>query len=197
MKQCDLLKDLFDVIVSTDSREIADICTDLGYKVNNLRPRKLAGDDVETLDVLNYELLKKEKEINFKYDYILLLQPTCPLRSAKHIRGCINLLDGKLDSVVSVKNVDGDHPFRMKKVIGNRLINFIDQGFEDMRPRQKLPPIYIRNGAIYLTKSELIRSKISLVGEKCGFYEMNQNDSINIDNLSDFYVAEQLMKNIK
>ena len=66
-----------------------------------------------------------------------------------------------------------------------------------MRPRQKLPPVYIRNGAIYITKSELIRSKTALVGKNCGYYEMNEIDSVNIDNLSDFYTAESLMKNIK
>ena len=64
-----------------------------------------------------------------------------------------------------------------------------------MRPRQKLPPVYIRNGAIYLTKAELIRTKSTLVGKNCGFYEMNHTDSINIDNLSDFYSAEFVMKN--
>ncbi len=197
LEQCNQLEKLTDVIISTDSREIAGICEDFGYKVNNLRPKKLAGDEVETLDVLNYEINKQEKELSKEYDYVLLLQPTCPLRKAEHINACIDLLDGEFDSIVSIKNVDGNHPYRMKKIIGSKLVNFIDQGFEDMRPRQKLPPVYIRNGAIYITKSELIRSKTALVGKNCGYYEMNEIDSVNIDNLSDFYTAESLMKNIK
>lgn len=194
LKQCDFLQDLTDVLISTDSEEIAEVCNKFGYIVKGLRPKDLAGDEVETLDVLNYELQKQENDLKFKYDYVLLLQPTCPLRKAKHIKECLSLLDGEFDSIVSIKNVEGDHPHRMKKIVGNKLVNYVEQGFEDMRPRQKLPPVYIRNGAIYITKSELIRSKTSLVGENCGFYEMNQIESINIDNLSDFYAAESLMK---
>lgn len=195
LKECNNLKDSMDILVSTDSQEIADVCEDFGYEVNDLRPYNLSGDNVETLDVLSYEIKKQEANTGFKYDYVLLLQPTCPLRKANHIKECLSLLDGEIDSIVSIKNVDGDHPHRMKKIVGKRLVNYVEQGFEDMRPRQKLPPVYIRNGAIYITKSELIRSKTSLVGENCGFYEMNQIDSINIDNLSDFYAAESLMKN--
>ena len=195
LKECDILKDSMDILVSTDSQEIADVCEDFGYEVNDLRPYNLSGDNVETLDVLSYEIKKQEANTGFKYDYVLLLQPTCPLRKAHHIKKCLELLDGKFDSIVSIKSVEGDHPFRMKRTAGNKLINFIDQGFEDMRPRQKLPPVYIRNGAIYLTKAELIRTNSTLVGDNCGFYEMNNSDSINIDNLSDFYSAEFIIKN--
>lgn len=194
LNECKEFDSTIDVVVSTDSQKIANISKDLGFPVDSLRPAEFSGDNVETLDVLQYETIKREKKVGFKYDYVLLLQPTSPLRKVHHIRECITLLDDEIDSVVSIKNVQGDHPFRMKRVCGSKLVNFIDQGFEDMRPRQKLPPVYIRNGAIYLTKSELIRSKISLVGENCSFYEMSQNDSINIDNLFDFYATESVMR---
>ena len=195
LRECEKLKKLIDIVVSTDSQEIADVCKKFGYPIDSLRPEHLAGDEVETLDVLSYEIKKKEKDVGFQYDYVLLLQPTCPLRKADHIKNCIELLDDKFDSIVSIKNVEGDHPFRMKRIAGDRIINYVDQGFEDMRPRQNLPPVYIRNGAVYLTKAELVRSNSMLVGDNCGFYEMSNTDSINIDNLSDFYSAEFVMKN--
>ena len=80
----------------------------------------------------------------------LFLQPTTPLRNTADIDTAIKLwVSERVDPVVSVVSVDAEHPLRMKRIIGNRLINYIDQGQEDMRPRQ-LPPVYIRNGAIYL-----------------------------------------------
>ena len=50
-------------------------------------------------------------------------------------------------------------------MIGNSLINYIDQGFEDMRPRQALPKVFIRNGAIYLSKSNVIKNSNYIVGK--------------------------------
>ena len=122
-----------------------------------------------------------------------LLQPTCPLRKVNHIEDCIDLIiSNDVDSVVSVKNVamSGDHPFRMKIIENNFLINFIDQGFEDMRPRQELPDVYIRNGCVYISRADLIREKDILVGDKCLPYVMNEESSTNIDTTADLYVAE-------
>ena len=64
-----------------------------------------------------------------------MLQPTSPFRNYVHIERSIDLfLKNKCDSVVSVVSVGGYHPFRMKKMIDKRIYNYIDQGFEDMRP---------------------------------------------------------------
>ena len=145
--------------------------------------------------VLQYELLKHEKRTKKYYDYVLLLQPTCPLRKVKHINDCVNLLEESIDSVVSVKKIESEHPFRMKRIVSERLVNYIDQGFEDMRPRQKLPPVYIRNGAVYLTKSDLIREGKSIVGEACLPYIMSEESSVNIDHELDFLLAEYILKN--
>ena len=89
-------------------------------------------------------------------------------------------------------DVDGNHPFRMKKIIGNKLINYIDQGFWDMRPRQNLPKVYIRNGSIYLIKIETLLKLKSLIGNSCYAFEMNKNDSINIDDINDLKLANFL-----
>ena len=182
-----------DFIVSTDSKKIADVATEEGFYTDQLRPAELSSDRALTIDVLKYELNKKEISNDNKYDYVLLLQPTCPLRKSKHIEDCIDLMiDNKVDSVVSVKNVaiSGNHPFRMKKIVNNLLINFVDQGFEDMRPRQELPDIFLRNGCIYLSKASLIRDENTIVGEKCLPYIMDEESSTNIDSHADLFAAE-------
>ena len=69
------------------------------------------------------------KSIN--YDLVIMLQPTSPFRKVKHIDESIKLIiNKKSDSLVSVVNVDGYHPYRMKKFSKDYVLNFIDQGFD-------------------------------------------------------------------
>lgn len=193
LNECEKINDELDFIVSTDDEEIAEICSKYNFPVHSLRPDHLATDNALTLDVLTHELLEYEKRMSVSFDYVLLLQPTCPMRKSDHIVDCINLIKKySPDSVVSIKDVQGNHPNRMKIIDEGMLVNYVDTGIEDMRPRQSLPKVFIRNGAIYLTKAELIRENKTLVGEKCIPYLMDENDSINIDTELDFLTAEQL-----
>jgi CMP-N,N'-diacetyllegionaminic acid synthase len=188
-----------DFIVSTDDIDIANVASDNGFVVDSLRPKELSGDSVLTIDVLKYELDRQEKRLNRHYDYLLLLQPTCPLRNMKHIIDCIDLIAANdVDSIISVKNVSytGDHPFRMKRIENGLLINLIDQGYEDMRPRQELPDVYLRNGCIYLSKATLIRDNLKLVGDRCIPYKMNEEHSINIDTEVDLVSSEFYLNRI-
>ena len=81
----------------------------------------------------------------------------------------------------------------MKKIEGDNLVNYIDQGFEDMRPRQQLPDVYIRNGSIYLTPINEIKLNNSLVTNPSTPFIMSEKHSVNIDNEIDFLVAESLI----
>lgn len=187
------LPDNYQAYISTDDDDILEIARKYNVRDNGLRPKKLSGDNALTLDVLSYELNTIEKKLGISFDGVLLLQPTCPIRDINHIFEVESLFTEKkmLSSVVSIKKIDAEHPFRMKRIVGhNRLVNFIDQGFEDMRPRQDLPPVYIRNGSLYLTPSQEIRNKTTLVTNDAYGYVMDEKHSINIDNMEDFLIAE-------
>ena len=187
-----------DLVVSTEDPEIADISKSLGAQVPFLRPAELASDQAQAHPVLKHCLEFMEKKREITYDAVLMLQPTSPLRTSSHIITALNLMEqNECDSVVSVVSVGGEHPFRMKRLIGNRVINYIEQGFEDMRPRQVLPKVFIRNGAIYLSKQKLIAAKNTIVGENCLGFEMSADESINIDTRHDFMLAELLLKEAK
>ena len=192
-----MLPNNYTSIISTDDSEIIDIANNYNISNNGLRPKNLSGDSALTLDVLNYELAKTEDSLNTKFDGVMLLQPTCPIRDLNHIQDIEEIFtrNGGLSSVVSVKKIDSEHPFRMKRLINdNILINLIDQGFEDMRPRQKLPPVYIRNGSIYLTPSKEVRLNNTLVTDKTYGFEMDARHSVNIDNIEDFLIAQYHME---
>lgn len=187
--------EITDLIVSTDDAEIADLARSMGIKVPFIRPPELATDDALTAPVLRHAILQMEALSEARYDAVLLLQPTSPLRRACHIKTAIDMFrETNCDSIVSVVSVMGNHPFRMKRLVGDRLVNFIEQGFEDMRPRQKLPPVYIRNGAIYLSRRYVIVDQQQVVGPVCLGFEMSPEDSINIDDAIDLKLAELILK---
>jgi len=189
---------LRDVVVSTEDDEIAAIVRELGLDVPFMRPESLAKDSTESAPVIIHALKSMEEYKGIQYDAVLMLQPTSPLRRAIHIEKSLDLFNSKdCDSVVSVVSVGGNHPFRMKRMIGDQLVNYIDQGFWDMRPRQILPNAYIRNGAIYLIKRDILLANEQLIGDKCLGLVMSDEDSVNIDTPLDLKLAELLLQEKK
>ena len=179
-------------------KKIAKVSKKYGADIPFMRPSSLATDDALTLSVVQHALVEMEKIKNIKYDYTLLLQPTSPFRSSSDIDDSIEIIvNSPFDSLVSVVDVEGYHPFRMKRIVGkDKLINLIDQGFEDMRPRQALPKVYIRNGSIYISTRELILESEQLVGSNCKAYVMPAEKSLNIDNVMDLKLAQLLSKSL-
>ncbi len=185
------------ILLSTDSIKIANYVKKFSkIKIPFLRPKKLAGDKILTLPVLKYTLLRYEKIFKNKFDFVVLLQPTSPLRTSNDIDNSIKLLNKKkTDSLISVTSVGANHPLRMKKILKNkRLNNYISQkNTDNMNPRQTLPKVFIRNGAIYIASRELIlKNKIS--SKKTIAYEMSEDKSINIDNYKDIILLKHVMK---
>ena len=185
------------VIVSTEDEEIASISRGLGAEVPFMRPNHLAVDQAQSAPVVIDALYRMEEINNIKYDAVLMLQPTSPLRTSKHIEKALDLFfSQECDSVVSVVSVGGTHLFRMKRLVDDRLVNYIDQGFWDMRPRQELPPVYIRNGSIYLIERDVLINKGQMIGEKCLGMVMGDKESINIDTPLDLKLAELLLEEV-
>ncbi|UPT76185.1 MAG: acylneuraminate cytidylyltransferase family protein [Elusimicrobiota bacterium] len=175
--------------MSTDDAEIAETAKRLGGDVPFMRPAGLATDAALSLPVLQHALAWAE-EADGPYDAVLMLQPTSPLRTSADIDAAIELLERtKCESVVGVVDVGGWHPARMKRIVGDgRLENLDGPGEEDMRPRQALPPVYIRNGAIYLSRKDVISSG-RMVGNDCRAYVMPEGRSINVDGPADLAAA--------
>jgi len=190
-------KYLNNIVLSTDSTKIANYVKKFPkIKIPFLRPKKLAGDKILTLPVLKYTLLRYEKILKKKFDFVMLLQPTSPLRSSKDIDNSIKLLSNKkTDSLISVTSVGANHPLRMKKILkNNRLVNYVSQkSIDNMNPRQTLSKVFIRNGAIYITSRELILgNKIS--SKKTIAYEMDKDKSINVDDYKDIILLKHIIK---
>ena len=198
IKEAKKSKFITDLILSTDSKEIKIIAKKLGVEVPFLRPKNLSTDFIPSLPVIKHATHFMEKAMGIKYDYILMLQPTSPLRKCKDIDDSINkIINSKCHSITSIVNVGGNHPSRMKVIKKGKLINFVKMRFEDMRPRQKLKKVFIRNGSIYLSTRDTIMKQNTLVGKKNLPYLMPKERSVNIDSHIDLLSAEYYLKKRK
>lgn len=180
-------------IVSTDDEEIAQIARDCGGDVPFMRPENLATDSAKAIPVIQHALEEMERRNEVTYDAVMMLQPTTPFKTSKDIDEAIDLLESSgADSVISVVDVQGHHPARMKYLEGDRLVDpDFCEAYEN-QPRQELRPMYLRNGAIYLTRRSVMMNN-SFKGKDCRALVMENERSVNIDTVQDFEYAEFLL----
>lgn len=189
------------LILSTDDAEISEVGQKYGVEVPFLRPAELAQDTTPTLPVLIHAVnWLKEKE-NFLPDYIVILQPTTPLRQPFHLKEAIEfLIASGADSAVSVSEVPGHHnphwqflldsEKKMRIFTGEPLSGIIKR-------RQDLPKTYTRNGAIYAFKTNLLfEPEPTFYGKDARAYLMEEKYSVNIDSPEDFETAERRIKTL-
>lgn len=170
-------------IVSTDDQEIKAIACEYGAEVPFLRPPELAGDRVPTLPVLQHAVRFVEKEEGVTLDWVLLLQPTAPLRIIEDIEASVELAHANnCDSVISVVQVFAEHPILMKRIENNRLLPYCIEEKEGTRRQDYQPPAYMRNGAIYLTRRDVIMVQNSIWGRVIRPYVMPIERSVSVDN---------------
>lgn len=187
------------IVVSTDDERIAEIARRNKIEVPFLRPNGLATDNSPTLPVIQHAVNYLEEKENYEADYVVILQPTSPLRKAKHIDEALQILiTTGADSVVSVTELPHQYnPYSVMKLHDGKLVPFA-QNSEVYTQRQLKPTFYARNGAaIYAFKCETLMQKSSIYGDDCRPYLMNKEDSVDIDDMVDFEFAEFILSRRK
>lgn len=156
------------------------------FKINTLfkRPNRLSRPKTETIDVILHFLKKLEKQ-NIKYEYLVLLQCTSPLRKDLTIKkACEYVIKNKLDSLVTVSEL----PFNYKYLIQSHKNIFLKKTL-DMSLKNNTP-IYFLNGAIFIAKIEKIKKHKSILFKTNNIYKMPFKESIDIDNSNDLNLAK-------
>jgi len=180
------------VMVTSDDDEILTISKKYGAVTIN-RPNELASDIATTFDAIKHAVDNCEK-----YDYIVLLQPTSPLRNEKHIDEAVELLESKKsNAVVSVCKMDHnpmwsnvlDHSLSMKGFLGDEILN---------KRGQDLDKYYRLNGAIYICETDkLLKEESFFLKDNIFAYKMNRESSIDIDEEIDFKMAKVFLKDLR
>ena len=183
------------VIVSTDDVEIADISRKFGADVPFMRPPELAKSDTPSLPVVQHAIAFAEQESAFTYDWILLLQPTSPLRTGDDILAALALIaEPGTTAVISITNANTSHPRKLKLIVEGILQPFQDDGFQPVRRQDFGYDVYKTNGAIYLARRDVLMQEGSFYGNCPRPLLMPAERSIDIDTQLDFDMAEFLYR---
>ncbi|HIP17794.1 MAG TPA: acylneuraminate cytidylyltransferase family protein [Sulfurovum sp.] len=186
------------VILSTDDPKIAEVAKAHGLDVPFMRPDALARDSSGSLGVVQHalEFFEAQGEV---FDAVCLLQVTSPYRPEGVIDEAIALfIKEKPDSLVSVRKVpDEFNPHWTFEIEKNNRLK-ISTGEEKIIPRrQELPPTYHRDGAIYITSTDTIQNKGSLLGDDIIAFPIDSPKLINIDTMDDWNEAEAFYRSLE
>lgn len=181
-------KKISKVVVTSDDDRILEISKKFGATTIK-RPEKFATDTSSSFDAIKHAI----KKIKKKYKYIVLLQPTSPLRQLKHIEEAIQLFEKKsANAVISVCEVE--HPVQWTMSLDENLNmnNFVKN--IDTRRSQEQKTHYRLNGSIYIIKTnKLLNKKTFFLTKNTYAYIMDKKYSIDIDDEFDFKLAECLV----
>jgi CMP-N-acetylneuraminic acid synthetase len=181
-------------VVSTDDDEIAAVAEQAGLDAPFRRPRELSGDRIGDLDVLSHALARVEEFDGVRYDVVLMLQPTSPLRRVEHVVAVLEkLVQGGFDAVWTVGRTDLKyHPHKQLLLDGDRL-SFYDPAGSEVIARQQLTPVFHRNGAAYAITRECLLSQKSILGKNASALVLDE-PMPSIDTLTDFEEVEALLR---
>ncbi len=177
------------VLVTSDSIQILNISKKFGVSIIK-RPEELATDEASSFDAIQDAIKRTET-----YDYIILLQPTSPLRNAVHIDEAIELLESKkADAIISVCETEHSPLWSNTLADDESMSEFLRDEVLNKRS-QDLDKYYRLNGAIYICKTEkLLREKSFFLQDNIFAYTMDKKSSIDIDEDIDFKLAEVLLR---
>tara|TARA_Y100000589_G_scaffold246871_1_gene234666 strand:- start:27792 stop:28514 length:723 start_codon:yes stop_codon:yes gene_type:complete len=193
IQQAKRIKKIDQIIFSSDSSRYCRIAEKVGANVLGKRPSELSKDTTKTVEVL-FDIVKYFS----KLDTILLLQPTAPVRSVKDIEKALDFSIKNNKTVISMSKVEEPHPTKMFLIrnSNNELRPFVESNkFNAEMPRQKLPPVYMLNGAFYcINVKEMLKNK-----------KIISNNSVaqitkmypNIDTLDDFHYINWMIESGK
>jgi CMP-N,N'-diacetyllegionaminic acid synthase len=180
-------------VVSTDHEGIAKAAEEAGIAAPFRRPEPICGDHIGDIDVLTHALEATEAIDGQRYDIVVMLQPTSPLRAAADVSAAIRMLvDGGWDSVWTVSLTDSKaHPLKQLTVASGAL-DYYSHGGADIVARQQLEPVYHRNGIAYAMTRECLLEQRSIKGKRAGALVV-EGEHISIDTEWDLELVEFLL----
>ncbi len=194
INQAKKLKEINRVIVSTDSKEIANIATVAGAEVPFMRPKNLAEDNSSEWLVWRHAL-ESIKKLDGDYPDILIVVPvTSPLRVEDDLRKCLNEFNkGNADIVITVTKSHRNPYFNMVKINQKGLASLVIPQGKTITRRQESPEVYDMTTVAYVTTPKFILEKDGIFSGKVGHVQIPTERAIDIDNPFDLRIAELLL----
>ena len=181
-----------EIYISTDCKEIKQVCESFDVKVGSLRKKSLSKDNSKTIDLIGFIINEyQSKGIHFKN--ILILQPTSPLRKYNQVRDAIKMFNDKNEN--SLISVFEDTSLSDNILYYQKGLNLIPKvnTHNTGKRRQENSSLYIRNGAIYIVKTDFFKEQNALVCSSPIGFLMDKITSLNIDEQIDLDIARKLL----
>jgi CMP-N,N'-diacetyllegionaminic acid synthase len=185
------------LIFSSEDETLISMAKARGVEVPFIRPSELAIDAAGSLGVVQHAL-KAMLDLGRTYDAVCLLQVTTPFRSATQIDEAITkfITEGS-DSLISVQRVPHQYnPHWVFEATDKNTLRIATGENQIIKRRQELPDSYIRDGAIYITKTDVLMNQNSFFGNSISYIESDPNTFVNIDTMEDWEKAEQILKRL-
>ena len=182
-------------IVSTDDNEISKISQQFGAEVPFIRPSNLSTDKASSASAIRHAVEFVENQEGIKYDFVVELMCTNPLKTVDDIDGSIKkLIDTGADSVIAVHRLEDHHPIRIKRINNDRIVDFCLPETPETRRQDLKPDAYIRSGSIYAVRRDEVMIHNRRYGtENSRPYILLPERAVNVDTEIDFMVAEKLI----
>ena len=186
------------IVVSTDSRKIMNISKKYGVEIFFQRPKFLSLDSSPKIPAIRHALLKSEKFFNKKFEIVIDLDVTSPLRNIFDIKKALKLFyKEQSNNLISVCVSKKNPYFNMIEILDKK-IRLVKNINNKIFRRQDAPMVYDMNASIYIWKRRILLKSNNVFTKKTSVYIMPQERSIDIDTEFDFnIVKQQLIKNEK
>jgi CMP-N,N'-diacetyllegionaminic acid synthase len=194
IEQAQASKYIDKVVVSTDDKEISEVAVTYGADVPFMRPDELAQDGTLSIDVILH-CINYFESVKDKYDIIVMVEPTSPLRETEDLDKAIEMLvdDKKAESIVGLCKVEAVHPAFLVKLEDNLLRPYINKDFKVLR-RQEIDDLYFFEGSLYISYSESLKKRKSFYHDNCLAYVVPRWKSYELDDISDLVIMEAIIK---
>ncbi|MFF3100859.1 acylneuraminate cytidylyltransferase family protein [Viridibacillus arvi] len=177
------------LILSSEDQEIIQVAEEYGCEVPFVRPYELARDTTSGMEPILHAIAQCPG-----YDYIIMLQPTSPLRTVEDIDNAIEkLLENDSNYCVSVVETS-ESPYWMYKMSEEKVLQPLLADEPIAVRRQELPVTYSLNGAIYIGKTKVFQESKSFLNNDTVGYLMSKEHSYDIDSMLDFIICDTLKK---
>tara|TARA_B100000035_G_C20848429_1_gene486320 strand:- start:26 stop:715 length:690 start_codon:yes stop_codon:yes gene_type:complete len=191
LKEAKKSKHLTNYIVSTDSAKIKNVVKKYKVEVPFIRPKKFSKDNSSSASALKHALIQCEKFYNKKFDYVIELMVTNPLKTVVDINNVVKILiKNKSDSVIAVNQLQDHHPARIKKIVNGKLHDFSIKEKLESRRQDLKPKAYVRSGSIYAMSRRFVMQGKRYFSGKSLAYILPPERTINIDDKNDLLMAK-------
>ncbi|QNJ96699.1 acylneuraminate cytidylyltransferase family protein [Constantimarinum furrinae] len=186
------------VVFSSEDETLRNMAENAGVEVPFIRPTHLAEDHSGSLEVVQHAL-KELSAQGSEYDAVCLLQVTTPFRTASDIDAAVSaFISAKTDSLISVQEVPHQYnPHWVFERNKDNSLQLATGASSIIKRRQDLPPAYIRDGAIYITKTSVLLEDNSFFGKSISSIQLNPDTHVNIDTEEDWIWAEKIATSLK